>query len=105
MKSRSRKSYQCSKLTDTQLKRTVLVIGMISAVNALMIALKAGMSVFSTILIGILQLLVLWLTLYQLTCFRDGGCNAFSVLVGVLTIMSSLFTFLLPSMYMPYMTS
>lgn len=103
-RSRSRKYIGNTRLTDTGLKRLVLVLGLISALNGLIMANELGMPTFSLVLLAVIQLLMLWLTLYQLTCFRDGGCNTFSQIVGILTVVSSMAGLLFPKLWLQQLT-
>ena len=78
-----------SRLTDTVLKKAILVVGVLAAVNSAGVARAHGVPLVVCILLGALNLLLVRLTLYQLTCLRDGGCNVFSLIVGVLSLVAS----------------
>lgn len=77
-------------LTDTPLKKIVLAVGIISTAIAANYASTHGMTLYSVLMVAAVNLLFVWMALYQLTCLRNGKCDFFSQLLAVVFVSTSL---------------
>lgn len=75
--------YSAAKLSDTFLKRLLLVLVVLSTCVSVFRFVRMGVPVVYVTLLAALSIVSLWFALYRITCLRDGGCHTLSVLIAV----------------------
>lgn len=83
------------KYVDTVPKMMLMIVSILVTVIAVIIEMKmkvSGLAVLGTI---VLNALFLWVSLYAITCLRDGGCKFYSNSVAVLAVVVSVLQLLL----------
>lgn len=83
------------RLTDTPMKKAILLLGAAAAIMNAVLSLKMGLPAWITIGLFLINALFLWLTLHMITCLRDGKCHVFSSALAVWTIIGGVLHVLL----------
>ena len=71
---------------DTLPKKMILVIGVALVIVNTILQLKLQMTPLVVIGAILMQLLYLWLSLYGITCLRDGKCVFYSNVLAVVAV-------------------
>ena len=72
--------------TDNMPKKILLFVSTAVAVMSLLILRKAGASFLTLLVALLLNMLLIWASLYAVTCLRDGKCNFYAHAVTIFSI-------------------